>query len=94
MTEVLRGLIVDVYRCARWSREGYDPTNNGPSGRLEAFTVVALTRDGEELEPLPRDLPGVYARLGPGRDVRGAHRGVDVTARVRIWHTSAAVPTV
>jgi hypothetical protein len=61
MTEVLRGLIVDVYRCARWSREGHDPTNNGPSGRLEAFTVVALTRDGEELEPLPRDLPGVYA---------------------------------
>jgi hypothetical protein len=61
MTEVIRGLIVDVYRCARQSREGHDPTNNGPSARLEAFTVVALTRDGEELEPLPRDLPGVYA---------------------------------
>ena len=43
MTEVLRGLISDVYRCARWSREGHDPTNNGPSARLEAFTVVALT---------------------------------------------------
>jgi hypothetical protein len=27
-------------------------------------------------------------------DVHSAGRGVDVTARVRIWHTSAPVPTV
>ena len=51
----LLGLTVDVYRSARWERAGFDGTNGGASSRCESFTVVGLSRDGAELEPLPRD---------------------------------------
>jgi hypothetical protein len=55
-TEQHKGLTVNVYRNARWAREGADCTNKGASSQVEEFTVVGVVRQkrGKTVEPMPR----------------------------------------
>jgi hypothetical protein len=53
--ETVKGLVVSVYRSARWQREGVDYSNGGASSKFEEFTVIGLSRDGHmPMMPLPR----------------------------------------
>lgn len=73
-------------------------TTNG--GRFYWCASGGMSYSGSLFRPIPAD---TFTYHGESADVRAwifhhdlmsAHRGVDVTASVRVWHTTAPVPTI
>jgi signal peptidase I len=69
-------------------------------GSFHWNTSGGMSYSGSLFKPIPADTFTFHGETAPVRawifhhDKVSAHRSVDVTARVRVWHTTAPVPAI